>query len=233
MADERELLVAFAEWYGQAYAANFIPKGTIDAFLAARQPPSEPYPPRSEPIGPPSVAACVGCLNRATYCHACYHAPALDQWLAARQPPGEPAAIIQCPACGESFVRDGDEGKLLPAALEAVLRDPDVRLVGEDEAARKAIDFVIRQSHEAAALVYPDDVPKATVSATPPAPLCKTCGSTVEDHNPPPDPLCTWCGHPRSAHGATVDKCCAPDCLCVAWRGRTRACRPRRSGSGG
>ena len=36
MADERELLVAFAEWYGQAYAANFIPKGTIDAFLAAR-----------------------------------------------------------------------------------------------------------------------------------------------------------------------------------------------------
>jgi hypothetical protein len=97
----------------------------------------------------------------------------IDAFLAdhaARQPPGEPAAIIQCPACGESFVREGDEGKLLPAALEAVLRDPDVRLVGEDEAARKAIDFVIRQSHEAAALVYPDDVPKATVSATPPAP---------------------------------------------------------------
>ena len=94
MADERELLVAFAEWYGQAYAANFIPKGTIDAFLAARQPPSEPYPPRSEPIGPPSVAACAGCLNRATYCHACYHAPALDQWLAARQPPGCTCTVI-------------------------------------------------------------------------------------------------------------------------------------------
>ena len=42
MADERELLVAFAEWYGQAYAANFIPKGTIDAFLAARQPQATP-----------------------------------------------------------------------------------------------------------------------------------------------------------------------------------------------
>ena len=39
---DKALLVAFAEWYGQAYAANFIPKGTIDAFLAARQPPGEP-----------------------------------------------------------------------------------------------------------------------------------------------------------------------------------------------
>jgi hypothetical protein len=64
---------------------------------SARQPPGEPYPPRSEPIGPPSVAACAGCLNRATYCHACYHAPALDQWLATRQPPGEP-----CAACREA-----------------------------------------------------------------------------------------------------------------------------------
>ena len=42
MADDKALLVAFAEWYGQAYAANFIPKGTIDAFLSTRQPPGEP-----------------------------------------------------------------------------------------------------------------------------------------------------------------------------------------------
>jgi len=92
---DKALLVAFAELTFGLSSAGAVK--AADAFLAARQPPSEPYPPRSEPIGPPSVAACAGCLNRATYCHACYHAPALDQWLAARQPPGEPASGIYIP----------------------------------------------------------------------------------------------------------------------------------------
>jgi hypothetical protein len=63
--EQKALLVAFAEWYGQAYAANFIPRGTIDAFLAARQPPGEQMCPDCGRVGghlctimPPPVAAC-------------------------------------------------------------------------------------------------------------------------------------------------------------------------------
>ncbi len=38
----------------------------------------------------------------------------IDAFLAARAQPEARAVIIQCPACGEGFVRPGDEGKRLP-----------------------------------------------------------------------------------------------------------------------
>ena len=78
--EQRALLVAFAEWYGQAYAANFIPKGTIDAFLSTRQPPGEPV-------------ITLGCEHGRLPGHPCPHCMGINT-MEVTAPP-----TLECPTC--------------------------------------------------------------------------------------------------------------------------------------